>query len=93
MEEKEKEKIIDDAHETIDTFSNFLKDDGSNVKEHVNKLNDSDLKFLRELEELIHMFKKPFWKVALWIILFSSVFNILYLVGYLIGKFIATLGI
>ena len=93
MEEKEKKKIIDNAHETIDAISESLKVDGSKAKDYVNKLNDSDLKFLRELEELVCMFKKPFWKFAFWIILVSSLFNILYQLGYWIGKFIATLGL
>ena len=91
MEEKEKKKIIDNAHETIGAISESLKVDGSKAKDYVNKLNDSDLKFLRELEELVSMFKKPFWKFAFWIILVSSLFNILYQLGYWIGKFIATL--
>ena len=93
MEEKEKKKIIDNAHETIDASSEPLKVDGSKAKDYVNKLNDSDLKFLRELEELVCMFKKPFWKFVFWIILVSSLFNILYQLGYWIGKFIAILGL
>ena len=93
MEEKEKKKIIDDAHETIDEISNSLKVDGSKAKDYVNKLNDGDLKFLRELEEVVRMFKKPFWKWVLGIILVSSIFNILYQLGYWIGKFAANLGL
>ena len=93
MEEREKKEIIDSAHDTIDSISNSLKVDGSKVKNYVNKLNDNDLKFLRELEELVNMFKKPFWKFAFWIILVSSLFNILYQLGYWIGKFAANLGL
>ena len=93
MEEKEKKKIIDNAHETIDAISKSLKVDGSKTKDYVNQLNESDLKFLRKLEELVCMFKKPFWKFAFWIILVSSLFNILYQLGYWIGKFIANLGL
>lgn len=93
MKENEKKKIIDAAHETIDEVSNSLKVDGSKAKDYVNKLNDNDLKFLRELEEIVHMFKKPFWKWVIGIILVSSIFNILYQLGYWIGKFIANLGV
>ena len=93
MEEKEKKEIIEDAHQTIDKVSETLKVDGGKAKEYVNKLNDSDLKFLKELEELVHMFKKPFWKVVLGIIIASSVFNLLYQLGYFIGKLIANLGL
>ena len=93
MEEKEKKEIIEDAHQTIDKVSETLKVDGGKSKEYVNKLNDSDLKFLKELEELVHMFKKPFWKIVLGIIIVSCVFNILYQLGYFIGKLIAILGL
>ena len=93
MEENEKKEIITDAHQMIDTVSDTLKVDGDKAKEYVNILNDSDLKFLKELEELVHMFKKPFWKIVLGIIVVSFVFNLLYQLGYLIGKLIANLGV
>lgn len=93
MKEHEKKKIIDDAHETIDEISNSLKVDGSKAKDYINNLNESDLNFLKELEEIVRMLKKPFWKWVIGIILVNSILSLFYQLGYWIGKLIATLGL
>lgn len=93
MKEHEKKKIIDDAHETIDDISNSLKVDGSKAKDYINNLNESDLNFLKELEEIVRMLKKPFWKWVIGIILVNSILSLFYQLGYWIGKLIATLGL
>ena len=62
-------------------------------KENNNKFNESDLKTLKELQEFVNMLKRPFWKWVIGIIVVSSVFNILYQLGYFIGKLIANLGL
>lgn len=82
MEENEKKQIIDEAHDTIDK-----------AKEYINKLGEADLKAIKEVESLINMFKKPFWKVVLWIIIVCSVLNAFYILGDFIGAFIANLGL
>ena len=86
MKEHEKKKIIDDAHETIDEISNSLKVDGSKAKDYINNLNESDLNFLKELEEIVRMLKKPFWKWVIGIILVNSILSLFYQLGYWIGK-------
>lgn len=93
MKEHEKKKIIDDAHGTIDEISNSLKVDGSKAKDYINNLNESDLNFLKELEEIVRMLKKPFWKWVIGIILVNSILSLFYQLGYWIGKLIVTLGL
>jgi len=93
MEENEKKQIIEEAHETIDKVSDALNVNGSKAKDYINKLDDSDLKVIKELEILINMFKKPFWKVVLGIIIVCSVINAFYILGTFIGTFIANLGL
>lgn len=93
MEENEKKQIIDAAHETIDKVSDTLNVNGNKAKDYINKLDDSDLKAVKELETLINMFKKPFWKVVLSIIIVCSIINAFYVLGTFVGTFIANLGL
>lgn len=93
MEENIKKEIIDNANETIDKVSETLKADGSKVKDYVSNMNESDLKMLKELHDVVQMFKKPFWKCLLWIIIIGLLINSLYVFGLIIGKFLANLGL
>ena len=85
MEEKEKKEVINNAHDAIDKVSDILNVDGNNAKDYVTKLDESDLNFLKELESIVKMFKKPFWKFVLGIIIVGSLLNIFYIIGYFIG--------
>lgn len=89
MDKSEKEKIIKESEENIEEISKSLNVDGTKTKEYIKNLDDTDLKIIKELNSVIKMFNKPFWKIAFWIILISSIINIMYQIGVFIGKFIA----
>ena len=90
---KWKKQIIDEANETIDKVSDTLKVDGSKAKEYVNKMEESDLKLIRELKKIINMFKKPFWKVVFGLMFVCLIFYAFYLLGTTIGILIKNLAI
>ena len=83
---KEKDKVVNDAKETIDKVSDTFKVNGDKAKDYISKLDDKDIKFIKELENIVEMFKKPFWKVVLAILIISALLNIFYSTGYLIGQ-------
>ena len=93
MKQNEKKEIITKAHDTINKVSDTLNVDGNKAKDYISHLNESDLKVIRELENLIDMFNKPLWKVAIGIILVCSVINACYILGSSIGSLIANLGL
>lgn len=59
------------------------------TNDYVNKLDDSDLKVLNEVKSIVEMFKKPFWKFVLGIIIVSSLLNICYILGYVVGQILS----
>lgn len=89
MEENEKNQIMDSANKTIDKVADALNINGSEAREFVGKLDESDLKVIKELEDIITMFKKPFWKIVLGIIIVSSLVNLFYVLGTIVGQLIA----
>lgn len=68
-----------------------INKDSETAKEYINKLSEYDPKLFKDLEEIVYMFKKPFWKVVICIVLASSIINIFYQLGYFIGKLIGSL--
>ena len=59
------------------------------TNDYVNKLDDSDLKVLNEVKSIVEMFKKPFWKFVIGIIIVSSLLNICYILGYVVGQILS----
>ena len=93
MDEEEKKKIVDDANQTIDEISNNLNIDGSKAKNYINKMDDNDLKVIRELGEIIEAFKKhkSFWKFVLVILVIGVCLNLFYGIGVVFGKFLSSI--
>lgn len=86
MDEEEKKKIVNDANKTIDEIS-------SNSKDYINKLDDNDLKVIKELGEIIDAFKKhkSFWKIVLGVSVVVVFLNFFYYIGVIFGKFLANI--
>ena len=54
-------------------------------KDNLSKLDESDLKYVKELGKLLEKLNKPFWKFVIGIIMVSSLMNVCYYIGYFIG--------
>ncbi len=66
-----------------------MKEVKKEEKETNVKINEEDLKALRDLEKLIKKYNNPFWKIVFIIIAINSILMLLYEIGYAIGKFLA----
>ena len=65
------------------------ENENKNSSDKVIKLDESDLKTLKELENVVKKFENPFWKIIFVIIAINSILILLYEIGYIIGKLIA----
>ena len=71
---------------------NIINKESKNKETDFTKnLDAADLKTLQELKSIIAMFKNPFWKFVLCIVVIGSLLNICYGLGWLIGELLAKL--